>query len=72
MTKPTINEHVLEQILFEVHCAAFEAIDQAISENLEIEYIPGKVWILDKHLPDLIPALDKAVKDALSEVYELV
>ena len=69
MTKPTINAGVLERILFEAQCATFIAIDNAISENLEL---PQKAWIKDKHLPDLIPAIDKAVKAALSEKYYLV
>jgi len=65
-----INEGVFNTILFEAHCAAFDAIDDVINSNLNY-HEEDKVWIKDKHLPDLIPALDRAIRAALSEVYEI-
>ncbi len=59
----------LDDILFEVNCAVFRAIDTTLNDQLGME---RKCWILDKHLPNLIPAIEAATKAAMREVYELM
>lgn len=61
----------LDDIKFACHCAAFEAIDQVLESELGV--FKGKpVRIMDKHLPALIPALDRAIEAAMREVYDLM
>jgi hypothetical protein len=59
----------LDDILHEVNCAVFRAIDKTLNDELGIE---RKVWIMDKHLPRLIPAIEAATKAAMREVYDLM
>lgn len=59
----------LEEIKFACHCAAMEAIDAKLTEELGIN---RKCWVLDKHLPALLPAIDRAIEAAMREVYDLM
>lgn len=59
----------LDDIKFACHVAAFKAIDDTLNEELDMN---RKVWILDAHLPALIPALDRAIEAAMREVYDLM
>jgi hypothetical protein len=59
----------LEEVLFEVNCAVFRAIDETLNDQLGMT---RKTWIMDKHLPNLIPAIEAATKAAMREVYDLM
>lgn len=59
----------LDEILFRVNCAVFEAIDATLNDELGMD---RKCWILDKHLPDLIPTLEAVTKTAMREAYDLM
>jgi hypothetical protein len=59
----------LENIKFACNVAALRAIDETLTEELQID---RKVWIMDKHLPALLPAMERAVEAAMREVYDLM
>lgn len=61
----------LEEIKFEVNCAAFEAMDEKLRELLPA-FGERRTWITDKLLPRLLPALEQATELALREVYDLM
>lgn len=60
----------LEEIKYEVNCAVLEAIDAKIAEFLP--HFKQKTWVLDKHLPALLPAVERATEMAMREVYDLL
>ena len=59
----------LEDIKFACHIAALRAIDETLNTELSMD---RNCWILDKHLPALLPAIDRAIEAAMREVYDLM
>ena len=61
----------LEEIKYAAHLAALAAIDEVLASELGLFH--GKpITIKDKHLPALLPALDRAIEAAMREVYDLM
>ena len=54
-----------DEIQFEISCAVFRAIDDTLNQYLGTS---RRIWILDKHLPELIPAIERATRAALDEI----
>jgi len=59
----------LEEIKFRALLVVLDAIDTVLREELQIN---RKTWVLDKHLPDFLPALDRTIEAAMREVYDLM
>lgn len=59
----------LDDIKFACHCAALQAIDHTLNEQLDME---RAYWIQDTVLPDLLPAIDRAIEHAMRQVYDLM
>ena len=61
----------LEEIKYACHLAALAAIDEVLADELGLFH--GKpVALKDKHLPALLPALNRAIEAAMREVYDLM
>lgn len=60
----------LEDIKFGVNCAVFEAVDEKLREL--IPEFENRLWVQDKHLPRIIPALEAFVETVMREAYDLM
>ena len=66
-TMETRTDSRLATILFEVNCAVSAAIDEKLRELIP-ERPDIRLWIKDRHLPRLHPAIEATVVQAIRDV----
>jgi hypothetical protein len=59
-----MSSQLIDDLLFEVNCAVFRAIDATLNEQLGMN---RKTWIQNQHLPRLIPAIESATQAAMRD-----